>query len=124
MDKFDYRPGEYKILVPRLQVRGTPDTNINNFVLDSNGNQLKLTLGQSVPVYRIQTVKSGWIWGIISNETADHDHFICLWNLNTRFAELVKPFEDDKEPVGLLVSRIEFEKLKERVEILEKKIDL
>lgn len=96
MDKFDYRPGEYKILVNRLNVRGTPDTQVNNFILNEQGNPQVFTLGQSVPVYRIITTKQGWVWGVINQ--ADKDHLICLWNLNTRFAELVKPFDDEPLP--------------------------
>ncbi len=99
MDKFNFVPGEYKILVDRLLIRGTPDTTQNgNLVRDSNGVALKLQLGQSVPVYRVITTKAGWVWGVITAPPSDNDHYICLWNLNTRFAELVNPF-DDNAPV-------------------------
>lgn len=92
VDKFDYRPGEYKVIVDRLRVRGTPNTADDGNIVKVNGNEVKLTNGQSFPVYRIVTTKIGWVWGIINQ--ADKDHYVCLWNLNTRFAELVKLFEE------------------------------
>lgn len=96
-DKFNFVPGEYKVLVYRLNVRGTPDTQINNLILNPQGQPQRFTLGQSVPVYRIVETKSGWKWGVI-NKDGDKDHLICLWDLNTRYVELVKPFEDKSIP--------------------------
>lgn len=118
MDKFDYRPGEYKVLVDRLQIRGTPDTNVNNFILNVQGQIQRLTKGQSFPVYRVITTKQGWEWGVI-NQDGDKDHYVCLWNLNTRFAELIKPLLDELPEVDTAIDMMimkherELERLKE-----------
>jgi hypothetical protein len=108
---YDYVPGVYKVINrDGIRVRGTPDTSHDgNIVRDENGNQIKLTIGKSFPAYRIITDKKGWFWAVITDVGAQQDHYVCLWNLNTRFAELVKPFPDHEtknNPVEDILARL------------------
>jgi len=83
----DFSPGVYRVLVSRLNVRGTPDAS-------HNGNLVKgvvLTQGKTFPVFSITSDKLGWVWGVVTDNSANQTHYVCLWNINTLFAEYVSP---------------------------------
>ena len=104
--QFDFRPGTYRVINSLgLNVRGTMST-------ETTGNLTgqKFTFGKTLPVYRVMSDKKGWIWGVItpSDVITPQTLFVCLWDLNTVFCELIAPFNDDMtNPVFASLLRIE-----------------
>lgn len=105
-NQFDFRPGVFRIINAKgLQVRGTMDTSHNGNLTGQT-----FTFGKMVPIYRVLADKKGWMWGVITppEVPAPQTLFVCLWDLNTVFAELVSPFESDlTNPVLAALLRIE-----------------
>ena len=104
--QFDFRVGTYKVINPRgLNVRGTMDTTIQSNLIGQ-----AFTIGKTLPVFKINVEKNGWIWGEITPSTAyvRQTLYVCIWDLNTVFAELVVPFDNDmSNPVLSALLRIE-----------------
>jgi len=102
-NQFDFRPGTYRVKVPRLRVRGTMDTSHDgNIVLNQT-----LTMGKMFPVFHVITDKKGWVWGVITLENTPQTHYVCLWDVNTVFAELVTSAPANPDAVMETLKRIE-----------------
>jgi hypothetical protein len=88
-DQYNFTQGTYRLKVKRLNVRGTPDS-------EQTGNLVgyQLTQGKEFPVYGIEFDKKGFPWGIITPPGAPQAHYVCLWDGNTLFAELVSSAHD------------------------------
>ena len=84
-------PGTYVVDVTSLIVHGTLETGENNRVF-INGMKLSLTSGKEFPVYEIKLDKQGWTWGRITPDGAEQHHYVCLYDLNRRFAHLLNAF--------------------------------
>ena len=91
---YNFVPGTYRLKAFRLNVRGTPDS-----TQDGNLVGIQLTQGKEFPVYAIEFDKKGFPWGIITPKGAPQAHYVCLWNGNTVFADLVSPFEGTPDTV-------------------------
>lgn len=100
--RFDFRPGVYRVINARgLQVRGTMDTSHNGNLTGQT-----FTAGKNIPVFRVLSDKKGWMWGVITpaDVPAPQTLFVCLWDLNTVFADLVTPFEESSQLTQLLTA--------------------
>ena len=94
MNDYDFKPGVYRVKIARLNVHATPETGDNNRV-KVNGVNLQLTQGKEFPVYsRNVDATTGWSWGIITPAGAPQAHYVCLYDLNTLFADYVSPFAE------------------------------
>src|SRR5690348_5471997 len=92
-DQYNFTRGTYRLKVRRLNVRGIPDsTNDGNLI------GIQLTQGKEFPVYGIEFDKKGFTWGIITPPGAPQAHYVCLWDGNTLFAELVSQEEPKPSP--------------------------
>jgi hypothetical protein len=116
--QFDFRPGTYRVINSLgLNVRGTMSTENSQ-----NLTGQKFTFGKTLPIYRVISDKKGWIWGTITadNIITPQSLFVCLWDLNTVFCDLLAPFNDDlTNPVLAALLRLEY-KIDKIIEIMGK----
>lgn len=102
-NQFDFRPGTYRVKVSRLRVRGTMDTSHDGNIIFNQ----TLTMGKTFPVFHVITDKKGWVWGVITLENASQTHYVCLWDVNTVFAELVAISPQNPDAIMETLKRME-----------------
>lgn len=88
--KTQYPEGKYRVKVPTLKIRGTPTHKQG----EGNFTKTSLTNGKLFDVYRVveNLERTGEKWGVITSGDVSQTLYVCLYDLNTRFAEFVEPF--------------------------------
>ena len=94
MNKYIFEEGVYRVVSKFLRLRTTTEAQLTtNYVRDEQGNEMRYKYDETFPVFAIVSSRVGWTWGLITPLGQFPMQFCCLWDKQTQFAELLKPFD-------------------------------